>query len=412
MAQKAGVIFEHGDEVRRFMRGRNRVVEGWLNKNWERLDVGMTGPVTGDPVSKALGGRPVMEPTVKALHVLRDEIRADPWAWCKPPERIEDVEGIKDYAEYSWWYDVLKPSVSFSRFERMRAQPLPTDEREYLQERLNEWSSRLRAACDQFMADNDLLRGLHADDEPEYQFWTLEDSGWRLGATGQRRRVGNPGLHGRSPEEIGLAVALGRMMLPLPLIDEARLAYTRPDVRPLNDYISEPVEPWNGLSFEGVELDSWEDNRRQLSRPDYLQVEHRVVYYWDGARYQVADVDGGQFVRVRENRLSKWRVPAPKERDLMVTGIERHHETADELLARRDQWVAEAWAEKQAEWSGGGMMAVFARRDFPDGVPESEAVAAFELAVERAKSSHDVRAEQEDLARARLRFKNGLRQRA
>lgn len=409
MAQKAGVIFEHGDEVRRFLRGRNRVVEGWLNKNWARLDVEMTGPVTRETVSKALGGGGILEPTFKALHILRDEIRADPWSWCKPPERIEDVEGIRDYAEYSWWYDLLKPTIPFHRFERMPKHPFPADESEFLQERLDAWSSRLRAACDQFMTDQALVRALRADMNPEFQFWGLEDSGWRLGGTGQRHRVGNPGLHGRSPEEIGLAVALSRVPLPLPLIEEARLAYDRPNASPVHDHVSEPVEPWNGLEFEGVEWVLDEDVVQKERRTTYTQVEHRVVYYWDGSRYQVEDVADGQFVRMKDGQ--NWRDTTAQERDLMITRIIRKHETADDLLARRDQWIANDWAEKQAEWSGGGMMAVLARREFPDGVPESEAVRAFESTLAHRLGNLDAMHEQEDLARARSEFKLWLRRR-
>lgn len=401
MAQKAGVIFEHGDELRRFLRGRNRIVEAWLNQNWARLDVGMTGPVTRETVSKVLGGRPVLEPTVKALHILRDEIRANPWEWCRPPERVEDAEGIRDYAEYSWWYDLLKPSVSFSRFERMTAQPLSSDEREYLQERLSEWSSRLKGACDQFMADNELLRALRADDAPEFQYYG-----------GRRGRVGNPGLFGRSPDEIGLAYALAQQDMPLPLIEKARLAYDRPNAPPVHDHVSEPIVPWMDLEFEGVEWTDWEDVvSRDAFRQTYTQVEHLVVYYWDGSRYQIEDVEDGQFVRAYDGEKREWIPTTPEQKDLMITRIIRKHETADELLARRDQWIANELAERQAEWAGAGMASLYAKRDFPDGIPESEAVRAFESVLANRRANQEVMQEQEDLARARSKFKRGLRRR-
>jgi hypothetical protein len=388
MAQKVGVVFEHGDELRRFLRGRNRIVEAWLNQNWDRLDVAMAGPVTRDTVSKVLGGRSVLEPVVKALHVLRDTIRANPWAWCKPPERVEDAEGIRDYAEYAWWYDVLQPSVSFSRFERMTAQPLPPDEREYLNERLSDWSSRLKGACDQFMADHELLRALSADDAPKYQYHG-----------GRRGRVGNPGLHGRTPEEIGLAYALSRATLPLPLIEEARLAYERPNVSPVHDHVSEPIVPWMGLEFEGVEIEDWEDTRRPASHRLVLelpprtavQVEHKVIYYWDGSRYQVEDVE--KFARIKTGYSATWRDTTSKERDLLVTGIERKHDTVEELLAKREAWIAEVLAEK------------------PVGTTESEVVALFDAMVDRLRVNQDALREQEDLARARSKFKRGLRRR-
>ena len=85
----------------------------------------------------------------------------------------------------------------------------------------------------------------------------------------------------------------------------------------------------------------------------------------------------------------------------MITGIKREHDTVDELLARRDQWVAEAWAEKQEEWSSGGMMAILARREFPDGVPESEAVRAFESTLAHLRGNQDAIDEQREVARRR-----------
>ena len=405
MAQKAGVVFEDASAVKLFTLGQNKRVLSWLDRNWKRA--GLTGPEHKSRVSDALASERVLEPVVKALDLMFEEMRADPWAWCKPPTSVDD---LSEYAPLTWWHAVLAPPVSLDRFGRISSVPLVGDQRLAVQERLDAWSSRLRAACDQYMADQALVRALRADMNPEFQFWGLEDSGWRLGGTGQRHRVGNPGLHGRSPEEIGLAVALSRVPLPLPLIEEARLAYDRPNASPVHDHVSEPVEPWNGLEFEGVEWVLDEDVVQKERRTTYTQVEHRVVYYWAGSRYKIEDVSDGQFVRMKDGQ--NWRDTTSQERDLMITRIIRKHETADELLARRDQWIANVWAEKQAEWSGGGMTAVLARREFPDGVPESEAVRAFEATLAHRLGDLEAMHEQEDLARARSNFKLWLRRRA
>lgn len=395
MAQKAGVIFEGASAVKLFTLGQNKRVLSWLDRNWKRA--GLTGPEHKSRVSDALASERVLEPLVKALDLMLDEMRADPWAWCKPPTSVDD---LSEYAPLTWWHAVLAPPVSLDRFGRISSVPLVGDQRLAVQERLDAWSSRLRAACDQYMADHALVRALRADDAPEYQYFG-----------GRRGRVGNPGLYGRSPEEIGLAYALAQQDMPLPLIEEARLSYDRPKASPVHDHVSEPIVPWMGLEFEGVEEGDWEHVVWKLNRATYTRVQHRVVYYWDGSRYQIEDVEGGQFVRVYDAEKREWIPTTPKQKDLMITRIIRKHETADELLARRDQWIADEWAEKQAEWAGAGMSAVWVRRDFPDGVPESEAVRLFEAAVARARSSHEVCAEQEDLARARSKFKRGLRRR-
>lgn len=406
MAQKAGVVFKEHDEVRLFLRSRNHVVEKWLDGAYHK-----------STVSRALTGLPVSEELALSLGVMLDEMRHDPWAWCEPPERIEDVEGLQDYASYKWWYDLLRPTVPFSRFERMPKHPLPADEAEFLQERLSEWRSRLKGACDQYKSDFALVEALRADETPEYQSWAKEDTGWRLGARrpgvpGEtyRHRVGNPGLRGRSADDVARAHGLARVTMRLPLIEEARLAYV-PEVVEVNGHVSRPIEPWNGQEFEGVEWAMWEDRRPDWQRGPNFEVEHKVVYYWDGERYQVRDIDDGEgmFSRVRTSLWGEWRAPTPRERDLFVTGIERQNETADELLSRRSEKIAEFWESLKAEWASSGVGGAVARRTYPDGVPESVAVERFEAMVEAQRMSADVRDEQARIAEARAAFRNRLR---
>lgn len=380
MGQQSGVAFEQHDEVRMFIRGRNQIVETWLHDNGHRVNL---GPVSSDTLSKALRGLPVLEPLPQALALMLDDMRRDPWAWCEPPERIEDVDGLRAYAGYPWWYALLKPTVPMSRFERMPKHPLPPDEAEYLQERLSDWSRRLRAVCDQHKRDHDLVEALRWDMKPEYQKWVVEDSGWREGV-GTRRRIGNPGLRGRSADDVARAYALDKITLHLPMIEDARLFYKCPDVVPVHDHESEPVEPWNGQEFEGVEWDYWEDARTPGIRSEYLQVEHRVVYWWDGSRYQIEDVE--KFVRVR-TPLGQWRVPSLQDRDLMITGIQRKHKTVDELLARRDQEMAELSKD-----------------------PE-KAVVLFDAMVERLRTNQDAIDEARDVARLRAHIRQGWRRR-
>jgi len=407
MAQKAGVVFKEHDEVRLFLRSRNHVVEKWLDGAYHK-----------STVSRALTGLPVSEELALSLGVMLDEMQHDPWAWCEPPERIEDVEGLQDYASYKWWYDLLRPTVPFSRFERMPKHPLQADEAEFLQERLSEWRSRLKGACDQYKADFALVEALRADVNPEYQHWVQEDSVWRLGdrrpgepGETYRHRVGNPGLRGRSADEIALAHALARVTLRLPLIEEARLAYDRTKVVEVKGHISRPVEPWNGDAFEGVEWDRWDDPRPDWQRGPYFWVENKVIYYWDGERYQVRDIaDGeGMFSRIRKSLREPWRVPTARERELLVTKMERQYETADELLSRRAEKIAEIWESLKAEWASSGVGGAVARIAHPDGVPESVAVERFEAMVEAQRRRSEARDEQELIAERLAEFRNRLR---
>jgi len=268
-------VFEQGSELRQFFRGQNKQIEAWLAKNQEA--VGLDGPVSKPTLSRALAGHDANPTVVDALDALFDAVARDPWSFCEPPT---DLDNLTDYASCRWWYDTLQPAVSWSRFERINQFPLAGADREIVQESFDRWRDSLNAACEQYQNDFDLVRSLQSDAEPEYQTWSQDP--WRLDARGSiKRRVGFPGLAGRSPEEIGRALALDMRKMPLPDVANARLDYTQPHSLPVDDYDAVAVEPWNGDEFEGVEE----------QRVEGKLVRHRVTYYWDGQRYQIEDVE-------------------------------------------------------------------------------------------------------------------------
>ena len=133
-------VFEDAEAMRLFTLKQNARVVAWITDNWERCD-GLTGPIHKSTVSKALSSMPVVEPVANALDILFDEMRADPWAWCKPPKSIEY---LNEYAPMNWWYKVLdlKSSVPWTGFERMATQPLKPEDAEFVQERLDTWRQR------------------------------------------------------------------------------------------------------------------------------------------------------------------------------------------------------------------------------------------------------------------------------
>lgn len=89
----------------------------------------------------------------------------------------------------------------------------------------------------------------------------------------KRGRVGETGLHGKSPHEIGLAIALQDMHMTLPDMERACVTYRRPDVEPVHDWKSVPVEPFMGDKFDAYQADRFDG------------VFLRVTYTWDGSRY-------------------------------------------------------------------------------------------------------------------------------
>jgi hypothetical protein len=414
MAQKSDSrVFEDGDAMKQFMRRQNWRIVDWVADNWERCE-GLTGPIHKSTVSKALSGTPVVEPVANAMDILFGEMFADPWAWCEPPE----LDDLSAYAPLTWWFKTLHPPMAWARFERMNKYPLEGDERELTQQRLTEWQDRLRAACDQFKADNALVRALESDEDPEFQCWVDEDGDKRLltdreqvqydaknwqGVQVYRRRVGNPGLHGKTAEEIGLAWALADAVLTLPVIEDAKLAYTRPRAVPDPTHFSEPVDPWNGQEFEGVELGECTTKIRHEVNWKY---KHRVRFYWDDQRYLVEDVEPFAFIWDDE-----WRAPSQAERDLLETGMQRKYETRDELMARRDEWIAEVWENQKETWEENDQFVRFNKKDFPDGVPKSAAARQFKVALDMI-SDEAAADELREISRLRMAFRRRLRRRA
>lgn len=419
MSTKIGtVVFAEAEALRQFTIGQNMRVEAWIADNWER--VGLTGPIHKSTVSKALSSYPVVEPVANALDILFGEIRDDPWAWCKPPVQVEDMPS---YASLNWWFKTLrlKEAISWSRFERMSSQPLTDTDRSWVQERLDDWSARLRAACDQFQIDRELVRALEADEDPEYQHWHKVDGEWRLGEKSPRdpaekelrRRVGNAGLHGRSSDEIGLAWALADATITLPDIVAARLTYSRPRAVANVTHFSEPVEPWNGQEFEGVEVANYVQEKRFSADVTYT-VKHKVLFYWAGDRYKVEDVE--PFAMVKDG--GDWRDATAQEKDLFMTGIERKHLSRDEIMAIRDEWIDETLAgmvlrqdeREEPTMLNGWNPAPSRREQYPDGIPRSLAEESFDSMVGRI-DEEAVADEQREVARRRMTFMRQLRRR-
>ncbi|KIN64900.1 hypothetical protein Z946_3794 [Sulfitobacter noctilucicola] len=419
MATKADtVVVAQAEAIRQFTLGQNMRVEAWIAENWER--VGLTGPIHKSTVSKALTSMPVVKPVADALDVLFSEMRDDPWAWCKPPSQIEDMPL---YAPINWWFKTLrlKDAISWTRFERMSSQPLSEKDRSWVQERLDEWSEKLKAACDQFQTDRALVRALEADEDPEFQTWFVVDGEWRLDELGERvtpekelrRRAGNAGLHGRSEEEIGLAWALADSVLTLPDIPTAKLTYSRPRAVSGVTHFSEPVEPWNDQEFEGVEVAEFAYDKPYTTTETYT-IKHRVCFYWAGDRYKVEDIE--PFAMVKDG--PDWREATMQEKDLFMTGIKREHLSRDEMMAIRDEWIDETLAgmvlrqdEREPPSGGNGWKSPPTRREeYPDGIPRSLAEGSFEAMIGRI-DDEAAADEQREVARRRMAFMRQLRRR-
>ena len=397
-------VFEEGYAVRKFLDEQNFRVVDWVSANWQRFD--MDGPVDKTIISRALLGQPVRETTVKALEALYQEMRDDPWEWCKPPETVEGL--ARDFRPLTWWFATLKPPIPEYRFKRLRTQLLPDDMRADVQQRLDEWSSRLRAACDRFKADTRLVRAVQADERPEYQHW-VDDGGWRLVSEAEfgfaksrklRRRVGDAGLYGCTPEEIGQAYALMDAVRPLPVVQEARLAYAQPRGVPEHDHYSEEVAPWNGDEFEGYEIAQAVIKPAQYvgDREELVTVRHHVCYWWDGERYQVEDLQ--KFAQVLDG---DWREPTRDERDLLETGMKRERITQAEFEANREEWVERLYQSMLDEAKAKPWIYLTAptRED-------AEAAFAERLARIDDEAAAD---ERREIARLRMEFKRTLRRR-
>jgi len=364
MMKNETAVFANADNVKTFLLGQNRRVEAWFTEHWERLD-GITGPIHKSTISKALSSAGVVAPVAAALDVLYDEMSDDPWAWCEPPE---SVDHLSDYAPLSWWFETLKPDTPWSKFERFKSNPPEGDTRAHVQGLLDAWRARLRTACDMYHEDRRLVQALWADSKPEYQkwgkvgdSWVLEPKPWQNVKPGSlvRHRVGNKGLAGRSPEEIGLAYAMMDQALNLPLIREARLPYTRvARVHPVHDHESEPVEAWAGDEFEGVEPDvvhcysfDWDGSKKDQ---ESYWVLHRVRFYWTGDRYAVEDVE--RFAQhqtkwgVGSWKDDAWEVTSPEKRAYLEVPLHREAVEGTDAWDREKQAILEGRIAARRAW--------------------------------------------------------------
>ncbi len=331
--------FEHAADLSAFLLGRNHRVEQWLADNRERIP--HDTPTSKTTVSNALAGKPVSTLMVEALTMMWSDIRNDPWAWCEPPNRLER---LSEYAPLKWWYNLLRlDDIPWSVFQRINTVELSPERALIVKERYDNWYHRLRRACDQFKQDRDLVRALEADDDPEFQTFYERDGEWFDQPPGRAvtGRVGNAGLRGRSREEIGVAIAMQDMNLPLPDIERACVTYERPEPVPVDAWASEPVEAFMGDTFDLFEERSsgaLPDVRGFVERPSGPFL-FQLRASWDGSRYQFEDVQ--PFARVFE--AGEWRDTTPEERELWITGLERRPtraQLADELGDR------EAWIER------------------------------------------------------------------
>lgn len=321
--------FAQAEELRRACLGQNKRVEEWIAQNWRRI--GLESAIEKTSIQRALSGRPVKSETVRALDAMLAAIYDDPWAWFEP---TNDPARFSQYAPLDWWYDTLElreDQIPRSIFKHVQTRPLSDDQYQVLDRHYRDWVGRLRAACDAFKRDRELVRAVQADLSPERQT-----------VAGKSGRVGNRGLHGRPLEDVAMALALINVDMTLPEIERACPTYQRPDPMPVDAWVSEPVEPFAGDEVEDFE---WHDVIRKqphewrtppIEPPPY-QSNWLVRHWWDGSRYQVEDVM--PFAQVRENGV--WRDTTQEERVRWITGMERM-ETRAEYLERVDkgEWVA------------------------------------------------------------------------
>uniref|UniRef100_UPI0040487213 hypothetical protein n=1 Tax=Yoonia sp. TaxID=2212373 RepID=UPI0040487213 len=136
--------FAEGENLRQFLVQVKRVVE-WLHENGE--EYGLTEKVNDGTVSRVLRGETFDLRLTSALDALHTKAMRDPWAWCEPPEKVEDFTGLP------WWHETLKPDVPLNTWNLMRKRPLSEDRCAQVQGLLDDYRARLKAVCDLHAAD-------------------------------------------------------------------------------------------------------------------------------------------------------------------------------------------------------------------------------------------------------------------
>lgn len=159
--------FPEGENLRKFLVQVKRVVE-WLHEHGE--EYGLTEKVNDGTVSRALRGEKFDHRLTEALDALHAQAMRDPWKWCEPPEKVEELTGLP------WWHETLKPDVPLNTWNVMRKRPLSDDRRAKAQELLDDYRARLKVVCDLHAADARLRLAWAADIvHPRYDEWVEVD---------------------------------------------------------------------------------------------------------------------------------------------------------------------------------------------------------------------------------------------
>lgn len=187
--------FAEGENLRQFLVQVKRVVE-WLHANGE--EYGLTEKVNDGTVSRALRGEKFDHRLTTALDALHTRAMRDPWSWCEPPEKVEDLTGLP------WWHETLKPDVPLNTWNLMRKRPLSEDRCAQVQELLDDYRARLKAVCDLHAADARLKLAWASDiQHPGYDDWVIFEgqplnftkNPWALiDVDGGREYVASPGV--------------------------------------------------------------------------------------------------------------------------------------------------------------------------------------------------------------------------
>lgn len=370
--------FEHGHDLMRFLLGHNKRAQAWVEANFERL--GLDHPLDKSTISLALNEKPVPPIVVRAFQDLYREIYSDPWAWCRPPDTLEE---LADFHGFAWWYRILRLDdvLTETAFDKLRKRPLKPDVRAAVQERLDTWSAKLRDVCEQQKADGELVRAYTADLDPQMDEWVSTAEGIRRGVRGDHVRFTRRapyGLHHlfflkpcRTTEDFveraARAKALFGIDLLLPDIDrEPSLGYAVALTQDDYDWAATMVDQmlkskfadytpraWNGESWEYVVT---RGEKQELWR-----------YVWDDAAWDYREEVVGLHKVWEPRRDTGYHVP-----DQLVEPPEDVRVWVDEDVERvrvDGRWVSQK-VEGHWAYPGGDRVKVVPGRWVPGEVTE------------------------------------------
>lgn len=136
------------------------IVEDWLVDYKDALEIDLKS--VQPYVSLWLNDKDLPDEAAHWFQIVSAAALSYPWAFCDPPERVEDL------SPKSFWFEVLQPPVSATTWRSLKTRPVSDGKMRELQGLLDDYRERLRKACAIQADDWVLMSAYRMSEHPDF----------------------------------------------------------------------------------------------------------------------------------------------------------------------------------------------------------------------------------------------------